>query len=82
MWEYDCLLTGIFLYKDRIVDSLLMRKNTGKRESYCRIFYAALISRKNLVPKVVSLLIAYQTAVAHHHLPILVYQSYIEKFKF
>ena len=40
MRKYGLRLTRILPYKDRIIDSVLIRKNTGSENPYYCIFYA------------------------------------------
>ena len=42
MPECGFSLTGIFVYKDRIVDSVLIWESTGRRKLLLCIFYAVL----------------------------------------
>ena len=48
MPEYWYLLTRIFSYKNRILDSVLIRKNTLSENPYSRIFYAVYETKKRV----------------------------------
>ena len=45
MPENGFSLTPIFPYKDRIVDSVLIREYTGQRKPYCGMFYTVHIGK-------------------------------------
>ena len=48
MREYWYSLTRIFSYKNRILDSVLIRKNTLSENPYSRIFYAVCETKKRV----------------------------------
>ena len=52
MREYGFLLTRILPYKDKIVGFVLIWENTVGENPYSRIFYAAYIFKKCIVPKI------------------------------